>query len=113
MHYQLNLHLSRDQKNYYWLFSSEEDTITIFNEILGAFEQYEPPNVQAFKEEKQREINETGKSDTVQIEVVQVDKKALIRSAAYNGMWYEDQYFQDIYKTLSDQLGLPQEEPTA
>ncbi|WP_394122051.1 hypothetical protein [Planococcus donghaensis] len=113
MHYQLNLHLSRDQKNYDWLFESEEDTITVFDEVLDTFQEYEPPNTESFQEEKQREIDSTGKSDSVQIKVIKVDKEALIRSAAYDGMWYEDQHFQDIYKTLTDRLVAPQEEPIA
>ncbi|MFD1863076.1 hypothetical protein [Planococcus chinensis] len=109
MHYQLNLHLSRDKKDYYWLFRSEEDTITVFNEVVETFKQYEPPNAEAFIEEKQREIDETGKSNTVQIEVVKVDKEALIRSASYNEMWYDDEHFDDIYKTLTARLGAPEE----
>lgn len=109
MHYQLNLHLSRDKKDYYWLFRSEEDTITVFNEVVETFKQYEPPNAEAFIEEKKREIDETGKSNTVQIEVVKVDKEALIRSASYNEMWYDDEHFDDIYKTLIDRLGAPEE----
>lgn len=109
MHYQLNLHLARDKKDYYWLFQSEEDTITVFNEVVETFKQYEEPNAEAFIEEKQREIDETGKSNTVQIEVVKVDKEALIRSAAYNEMWYDDRHFDDIYKTLTDRLGAPEE----
>lgn len=113
MHYQLNLHLSRDRKDYYWQFESEEDTIAIFDEVLDTFQEYEPPNAEAFREEKQREIDKTGKSDTVQIKVVKVDKEALIRSAAYDGMWYEDQHFQEIYKTLTERLGEPQEKPIA
>lgn len=110
MHYQLNLHLSREKKDYFWLFRSEEDTIGVFNEVIETFKQYEPPNAEAFMEEKQHEIDETGKSNTVQIEVVKADKEALIRSASYNGMWYDDQHFQDIYSTLTDKLGTPEEE---
>lgn len=109
MHYQLNLHLSRDQKDYFWLFKSEEDTIGVFNEVVETFNQYEPSNAEAFMEEKQREIDETGKSNTVQIEVVKADKEALIRSASYNGMWYDDRHFQEIYKTLTEKLGTPEE----
>ena len=110
MHYQLNLHLSRDKKDYYWLFKSEEDTIDVFNEVIETFNQYEPPNAEAFIEEKQREIDETGKSNTVQIEVVKADKEAIIRSASYKGMWYDDRHFQEIYDKLTDKLGTPEEE---
>lgn len=113
MHYQLNLHLSSEKKDYFWLFNSENDTITVFNEVIETFRQYEPPNVEAFKEEKEREIEETGRSNAVRIEVVKVDKEALIRSAAYDGMWYEEQHFQDIYKTLTDRLGAPEENSIA
>ena len=113
MHYQLNLHLSRDKKDYFWLFRSDENTITVFNEVLETFKQYEPRNVVAFIEEKQHEIDVTGKSNTIQIEVVKVDKEALIRSASYNEMWYDDRYFEEIYKTLTDRLGVPEEESIA
>ncbi|GKW47043.1 hypothetical protein [Planococcus sp. NCCP-2050] len=110
MHYQLNLRLAQEKKDYFWLFRSEEDTITVFNEVVEAFKEYEPPNSAAFIEEKRREIDETGRSNTVQIEVVKADKEALIRSAAYNEMWYEGKHFEDIYRTLTDKLGQPEEE---
>ncbi|RNF38889.1 hypothetical protein [Planococcus salinus] len=110
MHYQLNLHLSSEQKDYFWLFRSEENTMTVFNEVIEAFKKYEAADTQMFMKEKQREIDETGKSDTVQIEVVKVDKEAIIRSASYNEMWYEGEHFDDIYNTLTDKLGAPEVE---
>ena len=110
MHYQLNLHLASEQKDYFWLFKSREDTITVFNEVIETFRKYEPRDAEAFIKEKRREIDETGTSHTVQIEVVKVDKKALIRSASYNEMWYEGRHFEDIYRTLTDKLGVPEEE---
>ncbi|PSL41577.1 hypothetical protein B0H99_102261 [Planomicrobium soli] len=113
MHYQLNLHLAREKKDYYWLFKSEEDTMTVFNDVIETFKQYEPQDTAAFMKEKQQEIDETGGSNTVQIEVVKVDKEAIIRSASYNEMWYEGRHFQDIYKTLTDRLGVPEEESIA
>ena len=110
MHYQLNLHLASAKKDYYWLFKSEEDTMTVFNEVVETFRQYEPRDVDAFAKEKRREIDETGKSNSVQIEVVKVDKEAIIRSASYNEMFYEEHHFDDIYRTLTDRLGTPEEE---
>ena len=110
MHYQLNLRLPREKKDYFWLFKSEEDTITVFNEVIEAFKKYEPHDSVAFMEEKRREIDETGNSNTVQIEVVKVDKEALIRSASYNEMWYEGRHFEEIYNTLVGKLGQPEEE---
>ncbi|MBB5179896.1 hypothetical protein HNQ44_001320 [Planomicrobium koreense] len=110
MHYQLNLQLSRMNKDYYWLFRSEENTITVFNEVLETFKQYEPQNAFAFMQEAQREIEETGTSNTVHIEVVKVDRKVIIRSASYNGMSYDDRYFQEIYNILTERLGVPEEE---
>lgn len=110
MHYQLNLHLSSAKKDYYWLFKSEEDTITVFNEVVETFRKYEPRDADAFMKEKRRELDETGKSNSVQIEVVKVDKKAIIRSASYSELWYEDRHFDDIYNTLTDRLGTPEEE---
>ncbi|WKA55508.1 hypothetical protein [Planococcus shixiaomingii] len=113
MHYQLNLHLSREKKDYYWLFNSPEDTVTVFNEVVETFRQYEPPNTQTFIQEKQREINEVGSSNTVHIEVVKVDKEALIRSASYKEMVYEGRHFKAIYNILSSRLGPPEEESIA
>lgn len=110
MHYQLNLRLPRENKDYFWLFRSEEDTITLFNEVIEAFKKYEPRDSVAFMEEKRREIDETGHSNTVQIEVVKVDKEALIRSVSYNEMWYEGRHFEEIYETLTGRLGQPEEE---
>lgn len=110
MHYQLNLRLSQEKKDYYWLFNSEEDTITVFNDVVETFKEYEPHDSAAFIEEKRREIDETGHSNTVQIEVVKADKEAVIRSAAYNEMWYEGKHFDDIYRTLTDKLGQPEED---
>ncbi|MGI2329167.1 hypothetical protein [Planococcus sp. YIM B11945] len=110
MHYQLNLHLADQKKDYYWLFNSEEDTITVFNDVIQTFKQYEPRDAEAFMKEKKIEIDETGKSNTVQIEVVKVDKEAIIRSASYNEMWYEGQHFEDIYKTLTEKHGTPEED---
>lgn len=110
MHYQLNLKLSSEQKEYFWLFKSEEDTITVFNEVIETFKQYEPHDTETFMKEKQQEIDETGKSHTVQIQVVKVDQKVIIRSAAYNEMWYEGEHFEDIYNTLTDKLGAPEVE---
>lgn len=111
MHYQLNLHMARAKKDYYWLFNSQEETMTVFNEVVAMFQQYEPRDADAFAEEKRREIDETGKSDSVQIEVVKVDKKAVIRSASYNEMFYEARHFDDIYDKLTERLGRPEEEP--
>lgn len=110
MHYQLNLHLASAKKDYYWLFNSEADTMTVFNEVVETFRQYEPRDANAFAQEKRREIDETGKSNSVQIEVVKVDKKAIIRSASYTEMFYEAQHFDDIYATLTKKLGTPEEE---
>lgn len=109
MHYQLNLRLACEKKDYYWLYESEEDTITVFNEVVEAFREYEPQDSEAFMEEKRREMDETGHSDTVQIEVIKADKEAVIRSASYNAMWYEDRHFDDIYQTLASKLGQPEE----
>lgn len=113
MYYQLNLHLSREKKDYFWLFRSEENTMEVFNEVISTFRQYEPKNTALFMEEVQHEIDETGSSDTVQIEVVKADERALIRSAAYKEMWYDDKYFKEIYQTLTDRLGVPEEESIA
>lgn len=110
MHYQLNLHLTRAQKDYYWLFKSEEDTITVFNEVVATFRQYEARDTAAFQKEQRREIDATGTGNAVQIEVVKVDRSALIRSAAYKEMFYEEKHFEDIYNTLTDRLGVPEEE---
>ena len=60
-------------------------------------------------QEAQREIDETGTSHTIHIEVVKVDKKVVIRSASYNGMNYDDRYFQEIYNILTERLGVPEE----
>lgn len=113
MYYQLNLHLSREKKDYFWLFRSEENTMEVFNEVISTFWQYEPKNTALFMAEMQHEIDETGSSDTVQIEVVKADERALIRSAAYKEMWYDDKYFKEIYQTLTDRLGVPEEESIA
>lgn len=110
MHYQLNLHMASAKKDYYWLFNSQEDTMTVFNEVVAMFRQYEPRDAEAFAKEQRQEMDETGKSDSVQIEVVKVDKKAIIRSAAYNEMFYEARYFEDIYDKLTERLGRPEEE---
>lgn len=110
MHYQLNLRLAQVKKDYYWLFQSEEDTIPVFNEVLEAFKKYEPRDSAAFMEKKRREIDDTGRSNTVQIEVVKVDKKALIRSASINEMWYDGKHFEEIYDRLTGKLGRPEEE---
>lgn len=110
MHYQLNLHLSREKKDYYWLFSSPENTLTLFNEVIETFKYYEPKNSKAFLKEKQIEIDETGTSNTVQIEIVKVDKDAIIRTASYKGMLYEARHFKAIYNILTDRLGAPEEE---
>ena len=109
MHYQLNLHLSSAKKDYYWLFKSEQDTITVFNEVVETFRQYEPRDAAAFQKEKRREIDATGTSNSVQIEVVKVDKEAIIRSASYNEMFYEEKHFEDIYNILTEKLGTPEE----
>ena len=110
MHYQLNLHLASAKKDYYWLFKSEEDTMTVFNEVVETFRQYEPRDADAFAKEQRREIDQTGKSNSVQIEVVKVDKEAIIRSASYTEMFYEEQHFDDIYETLTGRLGAPEEQ---
>ncbi|TAA71722.1 hypothetical protein [Planococcus salinarum] len=110
MHYQLNLHLSRTKKDYYWLFNSEQDTITVFNEVVEMFKKYEPQNTEAFQKEQRRELEATGTSNSVQIEVVKVDKEAIIRSVSYNEMFYEERHFDDIYETLTEKLGMPEEE---
>lgn len=112
MHYQLNLRLARKKKDYYWLYESEEDTITVFNEVIETFKEYEPHDSEAFMEEQRREMDETGRSNTVQIEVIKADKEAVIRSASYNEMWYEDRHFEDIYRTLTGKLGQPEERIT-
>lgn len=113
MHYQLNLRLASEKKDYFWLFNSEKDTVTVFNEVVKTFRNYEPNDTEAFVKEKRREINETGESNTVQIEVVKVDKEAIIRSVSYNEMWYEGRHFKEIYQTLTDKLGTPEEESIA
>lgn len=110
MHYQLNLHLPSAKKDYYWLFQSENNTITVFNEVIETFRQYEARNSIAFQKEQRRELNETGTNHSVQIEVVKIDKRAIIRSAAYTEMFYEEKHFVDIYNTLTDRLGIPEEE---
>lgn len=109
MYYQLNLHVSREKKDYFWLFRSEENTMEVFNQVVETFRQYEPKNAAMFMKEAQQQIDATGGSDTVQIEVVKADEKALIRSAAYKEMWYDDKYFPEIYQTLTDRLGVPEE----
>ncbi|TWT01585.1 hypothetical protein [Planomicrobium sp. CPCC 101079] len=113
MHYQLTLHLASEKKDYYWLFNSQEDTVTIFNEVIETFKHYEPKNSKAFIKENQREIDETGRSNMVQIEVVKVDKEAIIRSASYNEMMYEGRHFKAIYNILTNRLGPPEEESIA
>lgn len=110
MHYQLNLHLASAKKDYFWLFNSQQDTMTVFNEVVETFRKYEPRDAAAFAKEKRRELEEPGKSNSVQIEVVKVDRKAVIRSASYTEMFYEERHFDDIYKTLTDKLGTPEEE---
>lgn len=110
MHYQLNLHLAREKKDYFWLFSSGKDTITVFNEVIETFRKYEPRNAAAFMKEKRREIDETGESNTVLIEVVKADREAIIRSASYSEMWYDAKHFEEIYNTLTENLGTPEEE---
>lgn len=85
----------------------------VFNDVVKTFRQYEPKNSAIFMKEMQEEIEATGGSDTVQIEVVKADERALIRSAAYKEMWYDDKYFQEIYQTLTDRLGVPEEESIA
>ncbi|MFD1030169.1 hypothetical protein [Metaplanococcus flavidus] len=110
MHYQLNLHLASAKKDYYWLFQSEQDTMTVFNEVVETFRQYEPRDADAFAKEKRLELDETGTSNSVQIEVVKVDKEAIIRSASYSEMFYEEKHFDDIYNTLTEKLGTPEEE---
>lgn len=110
MHYQLNLQLSSAKKSYYWLFNSQEDTMTVFNEVVEMFRQYEPRDADAFAKEKRQEIDETGRTNSVQIEVVKVDRKAVIRSASYTEMFYEERHFDDIYEKLTARLGQPEEE---
>ena len=109
MHYQLNLHLPSAKKDYYWLFNSENNTMTIFNEVVQTFRKYEARNSIAFQKEQRRELNETGTNHSVQIEVVKIDRRAIIRSAAYTEMFYEEKHFEDIYNTLTDKLGIPEE----
>lgn len=110
MHYQLNLQLSSAKKNYYWLFNSQDDTMTVFNEVVEMFRQYEPRDADAFAKEKRQEIDATGRTNSVQIEVVKVDRKAVIRSASYTEMFYEERHFDDIYDKLTARLGRPEEE---
>ncbi|PSL41486.1 hypothetical protein B0H99_102170 [Planomicrobium soli] len=109
MEYQLTIRLTSEKKGYFWLFESEEDTISIFNEVVKTFEQYEPNDVDLFMREKRKEIEETGETHAVQIDVTKNEKHVVVRSAAYNEMWYEGKHFNDIFNTLTERLGRAQE----
>jgi len=109
LEYQLTIRLTSEKKGYYWLFESQDDTISIFNEVVETFKQYEPHDMDLFMKEKRKEIEETGETHAVQIDVTKNEKHVVVRSAAYNEMWYEGKHFEDIFNTLTEKLGQPQE----
>lgn len=109
MEYQLTIRLTSEKKGYYWLFQSEEDTVSIFDEVVETFKHYEAEDQEQFMQDKRKEIEETGESHTVQIDVTKNEKHAVVRSAAYNEMWYEGKHFDEIFNILTEKLGQAQE----
>lgn len=108
LEYQLTLRLANENEGYTWLFESPEDTMPLFDDVVDTFEHYEADDMETFIREKKKEIEETGSSHTVQIDVTKVEPRAIIRSASYKEMWYEGKYFDDILEVLTDKLGAPE-----
>ncbi|MBT2569750.1 hypothetical protein [Planococcus sp. ISL-110] len=108
MEYQLTLRLANNNKGYSWLFESPEDTIPLFDDVIERFRHYEADDMETFILEKKKEIEETGSSQAVQIDVTKVEPRVVIRSASYKEMWYEGKYFDDILEILNDKLGPPE-----